>query len=997
MAKAKSPDRDVTSYLKFLLGEEEEPRDLITQDQWAAPHVFVGIGGTGTQTVTRIAKRITELIGESERASGTLPGCLQFIAMDTDSSELSPAVRMMGVEVVDLTVNDPETVWAENENAFRKLGFNETLQIELGAGGRRQFGRFAFAAHADTIKRALSGAFAKARKYPGLLDNSLRVHIFFSLAGGTGSGIFLDLAFLIRDMTETQGAEVAGYVVLPDNIVATVSSYTLASAGGALKELEYFMQLGRGTFAGWANAPRAGERIEYWKGGRVKGLVRWPFDLCYLFGSRGKGQGAVPEPTKFPGVLAEAAIRSGFSEAGQWNRKRAQGGDLTTYFENDWQGKYSSFSAIGFSRLIVPTNELGAYLILRLAEAACDYLVSGLQPWDSHSKDAAALLETYTQRLTVGFSVDQVVTKNRRRNLDVGAAISELQKLHTRKKDGDIKRACDGLEPLYDQLWSESEKTRTDAVNSRVAILREQFRKHVIDLNVGLADDIAFFNGLKGQLLEHKKKASEDAEKKRVAMLRYLEKIGPVTKYLGKKGLLPWVTRDTNFSQLKAAYQLVVSGIRDCVLARANAELAGELVQQVEGVIAQLTQAVQTLASDLRARYATRRKAFHSRLRQMIYGGVSDDCKTFCPVEMERIADQAEQMLEPLRSRLGGIFGNAFASDKFDLEALGTGSPQAVEKARRDLIEILLPEIAVDQLWETLTTDAEQWERSLRERRRIVLEASTPLLLFASPPRSGVVGCYANFPTEDLDSMSGAPRDIGKHQRKSIAPLVPQSDCCEATRFFHGIRLRDLAISREAGAQYRAYMKDLQRARGRGGATEDHINLFDTLLRWTPPDEPAPETSDDELLRLWALGLCFGEVFTPDLEQQSALDNANDLARASGQRRLKNRRSYMFRITTWYYLQPFYEVPTDHAPPYIQLGRGRQASYTAFRESGEAGAEMVKWYDYAERTWSERFNRSQLQNAIREYLEGLGTGSDDDLYIQEREIVGAFMENPFPE
>ena len=653
MAKAKSTEKETSSYSKWLLGEEEETRERLTQNQWAAPHVFVGIGGTGTQTVARIAERLAKLVSQSKGTGGVLPGCLQFVAMDTDSSELSPEIRMLGVEVVDLTVSDPDGVWAENEKAFRELGFDKPLQIELGAGGKRKFGRFAFAAHAETVKRALSSAFAEAQRYPGLVDNRLRIHVFFSLAGGTGCGAFLDLAFLIREMTARR-AEVYGYLVMPDNIVATVSPYTLASAGGALKELEYFMQLGRGKFEGWGSAPRARQRIQYWKGGRVKGHIRRPFDICYVFGSRGKGQGSVAQPASFKGVLAEAALRCAFSEAGQQNRRRAQGGDLDTYFEeNDWLGKYPSFSAIGFSRLMLPTRDLGAYLTLSLAEAACDYLLNGQQRWDRQTKDVKALLQTYAQRLTVGFSVDQVVPKNRRGVLDVGAAISELEKLHTRKKDADIKRACDGLTGLYDQLRSDSEKTRAEAIKSKVAILREQFEKHMVDLHVGMADDLAFFRDLRAQLRENQAAVSENAEKKREAMERYLAKIPLVTKYLGKKGIVPWLTHDTNFNQLKGAYQLAVSGIRDHVLARANLQSASDLIQHMDTMIGMLTQTVETLTNDLKARFATRRKYFHSRLKNMRFGRGGDDCKTFCPVEVNEITEQAEKMLDPLRSRFG--------------------------------------------------------------------------------------------------------------------------------------------------------------------------------------------------------------------------------------------------------------------------------------------------------------------------------------------------------
>ena len=168
-----------------------------------------------------------------------------------------------------------------------------------------------------------------------------------------------------------------------------------------------------------------------------------------------------------------------------------------------------------------------------------------------------------------------------------------------------------------------------------------------------------------------------------------------------------------------------------------------------------------------------------------------------------------------------------------------------------------------------------------------------------------------------------------------------------------------------------------------------------SLIGWTPSDEGAPQAAEDELLRLWTLGLCFSEIFPADKKHQTALEAANKLAHANGQPPVKGRKNFIFNNGPVYYLQPFYDGSAAHAPPYIQLGRGRGIAHVAFRENGEAVAEMKKWYEQAEETWTGTYSMPELQNAISQYFEKLSGGSQ--LFIEEREVVRSFLDRPFPE
>ena len=103
------------------------------------------------------------------------------------------------------------------------------------------------------------------------------MHLIFSVCGGTGCGTFLDTAFLIREILgRASRARVLGYCVYPDGIVAPLSrDERWASVGAAMRDLEYFMQLGSGSFQGWGDAPRRGEKLRYSK--NAYGYIAPPF------------------------------------------------------------------------------------------------------------------------------------------------------------------------------------------------------------------------------------------------------------------------------------------------------------------------------------------------------------------------------------------------------------------------------------------------------------------------------------------------------------------------------------------------------------------------------------------------------------------------------------------------------------------------------------------------------------------------------------------------
>lgn len=120
--------------------------------------------------------------------------------------------------------------------------------------GVRALGRLAFCDNYRAIARRLqmeleaclepAALQAAARQSQlGLRTNRSRVYLVTSLAGGTGSGIFLDLAYTLRALLKQMGydpPDVVGLLLLPSVDGSRTRVLTLGNAYAALTELNHF-------------------------------------------------------------------------------------------------------------------------------------------------------------------------------------------------------------------------------------------------------------------------------------------------------------------------------------------------------------------------------------------------------------------------------------------------------------------------------------------------------------------------------------------------------------------------------------------------------------------------------------------------------------------------------------------------------------------------------------------------------------------------------------
>ncbi len=221
------------------------------------PTMVVGVGGMGTNTVRAVKRRLRNVWGGDQ-----LPGMIQLVALDTEplvnrldqeplfADEFAYMGKFDATRLVANLDQHPEIARWWNYPSI-PLGY-----IHNGAKQLRPIGRLCFFRNYVTFKQLLETKLtnldkirdmelAQNRGFP-VVGNYQLIYVVSSLCGGTGSGMFMDVAHRIRAQVRNN-ARIVGIFYLPDVLEAEITSdlqrrRIRANAYAALKELNYFQE-----------------------------------------------------------------------------------------------------------------------------------------------------------------------------------------------------------------------------------------------------------------------------------------------------------------------------------------------------------------------------------------------------------------------------------------------------------------------------------------------------------------------------------------------------------------------------------------------------------------------------------------------------------------------------------------------------------------------------------------------------------------------------------
>ena len=220
--------------------------------------IYIGLGGAGIKSILETKKQFIEQYGE-------IPSMIQFLGIDTNEGEFKQAqnegeVILTAGECCDISGGNLSSFYDNAKEHLNWLPSNNIATIPTPSLNRspsqiRTNGRLAFIANIEKVYFYINQAYLKAANYTSVSDspfvpedNVVRFHIIFSLAGGTGSACFIDLAYMIRERFYTNSRNLIGYAILPDVYKEMIPngpemSRICSNAYAALHELEYLMHL----------------------------------------------------------------------------------------------------------------------------------------------------------------------------------------------------------------------------------------------------------------------------------------------------------------------------------------------------------------------------------------------------------------------------------------------------------------------------------------------------------------------------------------------------------------------------------------------------------------------------------------------------------------------------------------------------------------------------------------------------------------------------------
>lgn len=378
--------------------------------------ICIGLGGTGRDILMQIRRLIIDKYGKLSN----LP-VVSFVHMDTDKNASQVAGLKTGdtyhgenilfkpAEYVTATMNKQEVndlvKELEKKEPFEGISpfdhistwfppqlLKDLKSIENGAGAIRPVGRLAFFHNHNKIQSAIKNADNRTQGHSKellnkniILESGTNIFVVGSLCGGTGSGIFIDVAYTLRQIYGYEPINtINAYLVIAPELYgggAGVKVNTYA----ALKELDYY------------SSPKRRFQQNY----DAQGIVsidesRPPFDYCYLVGDRTFNGYKILSKNKLSQIIAYK-IFADFAEdkeiitALKGKRKNFDlAFNLYPYDEHP-RNNFQRYLTFGLSKIYFPRDLTIAICLNKVKMKLINFWLYG----EGQSPDSAELLDKF--------------------------------------------------------------------------------------------------------------------------------------------------------------------------------------------------------------------------------------------------------------------------------------------------------------------------------------------------------------------------------------------------------------------------------------------------------------------------------------------------------------------------------------------------------------------------------------------------------------------------
>lgn len=372
------------------------------------PNMHIGVGGVGSRIVDRLARRASRLPNWESQ----LRGLTSFVSIDTnelDQHKLKqiPDGNRLNIAAFDKAKAIEHFRRSQDRQALQWLdpGYQPRPGFKPGAGQIRVESRLGFFYHSAEIRQRLEELVADSLRPGNTWRQSkppkFNVYLYCTLAGGTGSGSFLSLAYLVDAVIRAQNWQprVIGNLLLSTLMLEKVGPELHSDIHGntyaALKELEHLTKL---DYPQVKREGRISEEFIYCRDENTRDTTKVktrPLFVSFLF-DRPPHLGLRDAET----AISDAAFLQIFtpiidnlaSELDNYEKNLEE----LTRFPGDLRdvglGYSKNFGAYGAAALVLPGEDLLEYSALRFAaQAIRTQITFGLDPSDPADDRARAL------------------------------------------------------------------------------------------------------------------------------------------------------------------------------------------------------------------------------------------------------------------------------------------------------------------------------------------------------------------------------------------------------------------------------------------------------------------------------------------------------------------------------------------------------------------------------------------------------------------------------
>lgn len=350
----------------------------INRDTHSA-HIIIGLGGSGINCIRRIKTNVYDTL-KPDNPEDSIPvySNIRFMGIDSDShnrnyqQDLFQDDEFVFLEIrylegmIHTRIQDSVYSWFNKD-----IHTFYNLSTHLDSAAIRQIGRFLFFNQVTRFMQLLEKNIREARM--SIDTDNINIYIITSLCGGTGSGCFLDVCYLTREMLRRMGlsARIHGFFFMPEIILDRISheqgsgrKLLMANGYASLQELDYCMSL-----------PENGGSFEQSYPDNYTALWdRPPVDLCYLVDAMNLDGEQVPDAYRNAMETVSGYIFRAFTTDASANNlvpisERVYDSlNGPIHYMRSENGAKNRYAAIGVSKAGMSLKEATTYLAAKVFE-----------------------------------------------------------------------------------------------------------------------------------------------------------------------------------------------------------------------------------------------------------------------------------------------------------------------------------------------------------------------------------------------------------------------------------------------------------------------------------------------------------------------------------------------------------------------------------------------------------------------------------------------------